>query len=42
MIRGDLGHGFHPAFPDADAVSVGSSDIDSDKHKSDPWANVWP
>ena len=37
VIRGHLGHGFHPAVPDADAVRVGSADIDSDKHMSDPW-----
>ncbi len=41
VICRDLGHGFHPAVPDADAVRVSSSDIDSDKHKSDPWADCW-
>jgi hypothetical protein len=42
VIRRDLGHGFHPPVPDADAVRVRSSDIYSDKHKSDPWADGWP
>ncbi len=36
VIRGNLGHGQQVAVPDAHAVRVGSSDIDTDKHRADP------